>query len=116
MRRELDALLARLKPTVVAVEQAFVGVNSASALRIGEGRGVALAAAVCAGARVVQFAPAVAKRTLVGHGAADKSQVARMVAAELGLETAPTPHDVTDALALALTYVHRSRLPDTLGR
>ena len=110
IRRGIDDLLQRLKPSVVAIEQAFAGENIATALRIGEGRGVALAAAACFGAKVVQFAPAVAKRALVGNGAADKSQVAAMVAAELGLDEPPSSLDATDALALALTYVHHSRL------
>ena len=119
IRQELDEVLRRLKPDVVAVEQAFAGANIASALRIGEGRGVALSAAACFGARIVQFPPAVAKRTLVGNGGADKTQVARMVGAELGLdvdaEGQPTSLDATDALALALTYVHKSRLTGRLG-
>lgn len=109
LREQLDELLARLKPAVVVVEQAFAGHNVQSALRVGEGRGVALASAACRGIEVVQYAPAEAKRTLVGNGSAGKEQVARMVAAELALPEPPRPHDATDALALALAYVHRCR-------
>lgn len=82
-----------------------------SALRIGEGRGVVISSAVAAGARVVQIPPAVAKKALVGFGAADKSQVAAMVARLLGLEKLPEPMDATDALALALTHAIRSTSP-----
>lgn len=113
LRRGLDDLLARLKPAVVAVEEAFAGANVQSALRVGEGRGVVLACAALGGAQVVQFSPATVKRSLVGSGSATKEQVAHMVASELGLECSPLPLDATDALALALTYVHRSRV---LGR
>ena len=79
-----------------------------SALRIGEGRGVVLASAASVGARVVEIAPAAAKKAVVGSGQADKTQVARMVEAHLGLDAGlELPLDATDALALALAAVHR---------
>jgi crossover junction endodeoxyribonuclease RuvC len=97
------------------VEQAFAARNVQSALRIGEGRGVVLACAAATGARIEQFAPAVAKKALVGHGAADKTQVARMVGEVLGLVEPPKPLDATDALALALALVQRRALEERLG-
>lgn len=109
IRAGIDALMPRLKPTVVVVEQAFAATNVQSALRIGEGRGVVLASAASFGAEVVQFPPASAKKTLTGNGGAAKSQVAAMVASLLGLEEPPQPLDVTDALALALAHIQRSR-------
>lgn len=120
IRRELDDLLARLKPTVVVVEQAYAARNVQSALRIGEGRGVVLACACGFGAEVVQFPPASARKTLLGNGSAGKAQVARMVATVLGLAEPPEPLDLTDALALALAYVqrrgHGTPLPEAAAR
>lgn len=110
LRQEIDLVLARLKPTVVVVEHAFTAINVQSALRVGEGRGVALSAAACFGAKVVQYQASQAKKSVVGVGSADKERVAQMVAAELKLESVPRPLDATDALALALTYIHKSRL------
>lgn len=110
----LEEVLGRLKPNVVVVESAFAGANVQSAIRVGEGRGLALAAAARRGLEVVEIAPASAKRTLVGNGRADKEQVARMVAIELSLAEPPASRDATDALALALTYVHRARTPGRL--
>jgi crossover junction endodeoxyribonuclease RuvC len=107
LRTELDLLLAKVKPTVVVVEAAFAARNVQSALRIGEGRGVVLACAAATGARIVQYPPAVAKKALIGNGAADKSQVACMVTHLLGLAEAPKPLDATDALALALAFALR---------
>lgn len=104
---EVEHLLVRLKPGVVVVEQAFAARNVQSALRIGEGRGVVLASAARRRAQVVQYPPAVAKKAVVGNGQADKSQVAAMVAAALGLDEAPTPLDASDALALALAHVYK---------
>lgn len=110
IRRELDELIAKLVPGVVVVEQAFASKNQQSALRIGEGRGVILACAAGSGAAVVQLTPAVAKKAIVGHGAADKSQVARIVAQMLGIAPLELPLDATDALALALAHLQRERL------
>ena len=114
LRLAIDDLLDRLKPGVVVVEEAYSGANVQSALRVGEGRGVALSSAACRGARIEQYPPAVAKRTLVGNGSASKQQVARMVAHELRLAAPLEPLDASDALALALTYVHRSRVTGRL--
>lgn len=110
IRRELDSLFERHRPNVVAVEMAFAHKNVQSALRIGEGRGVVLSCAAAAGAEVHQYPPASAKKALVGHGAAHKTQVAAMVARRLGLDAPPQPLDASDALALALTHVLR-RMP-----
>lgn len=109
LRGELDLLLQRVKPTVVVVEAAFVARSVSSALRIGEGRGVVLACAAGAGAKVVEYPPAVAKRALVGNGAADKTQVARMVEHILGPKARELPVDASDALALALAYAQRAK-------
>lgn len=107
LRAELDQLMAKVRPTVVVVEAAFAARNVQSALRIGEGRGVVLACAAATGATIVQYPPAVAKKALLGNGAADKTQVAWMVGQLLGLATIPEPLDATDALALALAWVQR---------
>ena len=103
----IAGLLAEIRPAVVVVERAFASRNPQAALRIGEGRGVVLACAAVHGAEVVELTPAAAKKALVGHGAADKSQVARMVAAVLGLKEPPRPLDASDAAALALAHLFR---------
>jgi crossover junction endodeoxyribonuclease RuvC len=101
---------------LVVVEEAFASRNVQSALRIGEGRGVVLACAAAAGIRIEQVPPAVAKKALVGYGAAHKTQVAAMVARTLNLATPPEPLDATDALALALTHVVRRGRPELQPR
>jgi crossover junction endodeoxyribonuclease RuvC len=109
LRRELDLLFERLAPDVIVVEQAFAARNVQSALRIGEGRGVVLCCAAHRGATIVQYAPAAAKKALVGSGAADKTQVARMVEHLLGPKSKDLPLDASDALALALCHAQRRR-------
>lgn len=113
--RDLDTLLLRLRPRVVVVEKAFAARNVKSALRIGEARGAVLATVAGRSVATVEYAPAVAKKALVGHGAASKVQVAAMVATILRRPLA-VPEDATDALALALTHVLRLREPALRAR
>ncbi len=114
--RQATELFERLRPTVIVVETAFSTQNVQSALRLGEARGVLLAAASRFGAQVVQYAPAVPRKTLLGNGNAKKEQVAAMVATLLGLTEPPKPLDVTDALSLALAFLHRGKTLDALTR
>jgi crossover junction endodeoxyribonuclease RuvC len=67
-----------------------------------------LLVAAQSGLEVHEYPPAVVKRTVVGRGAADKTQVARLVAALLGLKT-PPEEDAADALAVAITHIQASR-------
>lgn len=109
LRQDLDEILGKLRPSVVVIERAFAGKNMASAMRMGEGRGVALSCAAVSGAQIAEYTPAEIKKAVVGNGGADKAQVAAMVEAELGEAAKGLRHDATDALAVALTYVHRRR-------
>ncbi len=90
-----------------AVEEVFAGKNIKSALAVGQGRGVALAALGAAGLSVSSYAAKVIKRAVTGNGSASKQQVARMVALQLGLAKPPQPADITDACAVALTHLVR---------
>lgn len=103
----IERLLATLKPGVVALERAFHSKNAQSAFRIGEARGLVLAAAARAGIEILELAPAAAKKAVLGNGAASKEQVARMIAHILGTGPLDTPADATDALALAFACVKR---------
>jgi crossover junction endodeoxyribonuclease RuvC len=103
----LLAIMERFQPDVVAVEGAFFGKNVRSALKIGEGRGVALLAAASRGLEVAEYAPAEVKKAVVGSGRAHKSQVQQMVRLYLALREVPSPEDAADALAIAICHFHR---------
>jgi len=103
----LSAVIAAHRPQVAAVEGVFHGVNARTALKIGEGRGVALLAAAAAGLEVVEYSPATVKKSVVGSGRAHKSQVQEMVRVILALPEIPQPADAADALALAICHCHR---------
>ena len=106
IHRRLVELLARCQPACVAIENVFYASNVRSALKLGHARGVAILAAVEGGYPVVEYTPAEIKRAVVGYGRAEKRQVQEMVRLLLGLTSVPTPHDVADALAVAICHVH----------
>jgi len=103
----LSEIIEKHEPDVVAVEGAFFGKNVRSAIKIGEGRGVALLAAAQRGINVVEYAPAEVKKAVTGNGNASKPQVQQMVRAILRLREVPSPEDAADALAIAICHFHR---------
>jgi crossover junction endodeoxyribonuclease RuvC len=56
---------------------------------------------------IYEIAPRKMKLAIVGHGAAQKDAVARMVQRMLNLEELPAP-DAADALALALAHAQEN--------
>lgn len=111
LHRQFVELLDRFGAQELSLEEAFHGKSVSAALRIGEARGVVIAAAHEHGLAVHQFAPARIKRSIAGHGSASKEAVARMVCRQLALSPIPEPADVTDALAAALCRAEERRQP-----
>src|SRR5579875_3449841 len=79
IHRELSDLIAQHAPQEGAVEETFVNRDPRSALKLGQARGVALAALALAGLNVSEYAANLVKKTVVGVGHAEKPQVAAMV-------------------------------------
>lgn len=107
----LEAVIAEHRPDCAAIEEAFFGKSVQSALRIGEGRGIAIVCAGKAGLPVTQYPPATVKKAVVGSGSAHKSQVQHMVQVLLSLAELPRPEDASDALAVAICHCHRGDQP-----
>jgi crossover junction endodeoxyribonuclease RuvC len=105
---ELTCVLAAHTPAEAAIEQVFTAKNASTALKLGQARGVAVAA--CAGRNipVLDYAPAVVKKTLVGAGRAEKAQVAFMAGRLLGIK-ADWPVDASDALGIAICHLTMRR-------
>ena len=104
----LQGVVAEHQPETAAVEEIFFAKYANAALKLGHARGVALLAAAEAGLEVHEYPPAIVKRTVVGRGAADKTQVGRLVSALLALKH-PPEEDAADALAVAITHIQASR-------
>lgn len=101
-------LMDHYAPNEVAIEQVFMHQNPSSALKLGHARGVAMVAAASHRAPISEYAPREIKQTVVGYGAAEKTQVSHMVVSLLGLSSAPQA-DAADALAIAICHSHMRR-------
>ncbi|MHC4605465.1 MAG: crossover junction endodeoxyribonuclease RuvC [Planctomycetota bacterium] len=102
----LDRLFRRHRPAHIVLERAYVGRNANAALRLGEGRGVALAAAGRTRAEVFEYTAMEAKRAVTATGRAAKSAVQRSVQLLLGLKK-PPEQDASDACALAICHASK---------
>jgi crossover junction endodeoxyribonuclease RuvC len=108
IHRELSDLIAEHAPEEGAVEETFVNRDPRSALKLGQARGVAIAALALAGLPVAEYAANLVKKTVVGVGHAEKAQVAMMVKMLLPTSSARTP-DAADALAVAICHAQHRR-------
>ncbi len=89
---------------------------SATPLKLGQVRGVAMLAAANCGLPVAEYAPLTIKSSVVGYGLASKEQVQFMVARLLDLEEAPKPADAADALAIAICHIHHAQTAEHMRR
>jgi hypothetical protein len=103
------------RPVLVAVERLFFSRNVQTAFAVGQARGVVLLAAAQVGVPTREATPSEVKSAVAGYGAADKEQVARMVALVLGMPGVPTPDDAADALAVAIWAANRERVGERLN-
>ncbi len=94
-------------PAEAAVEETFVNRDPRGALKLGQARGVALVVPSLAGLSVAEYAANLIKKTVVGAGHAEKTQIAMMVKMLLPKSDAGST-DAADALAVAITHAqHR---------
>ena len=107
LHQELSAVITRLSPQAIAVEQAFVARDPSAALKLGHARAVALLAAAQAGLEIAEYSPNHIKKCVVGAGHAGKEQVQFMVKRLLPA-CGVTQADAADALAAAIAHAHLS--------
>ena len=103
----LRDVIAEHRPTACVLEGLFFAQNLQTALIMGEARGASMLAAGEAGLEVFEISPRAMKRAIAGHGAAEKSAVAKMAQRLLHLADLPAP-DAADALGLALAFAQES--------
>jgi crossover junction endodeoxyribonuclease RuvC len=107
IHEQITLLIARTTPAVVAVEAPFAGQNVKSLIQLAHARGVILLAAQTARLEVFEYSPRTVKSAVVGYGAAEKEQVAKMVRMLLpGCASLVLTADASDALAIAICHAH----------
>lgn len=107
VKTHLANLIVKFQPDEVAVEGIIYVQSHQTAITMGAARAAALIAAADHGLPVYEYPPKKVKSAVVGNGGADKSQVAFMVRALLGLAETPPP-DAADALAIAIAHLQAS--------
>jgi crossover junction endodeoxyribonuclease RuvC len=107
IERSVDAWLDTHRPDAVAVERVFSQHNVRTVMGTAQASGIAMVAAARRGIPVTLHTPSEVKASVSGSGRADKAQVGAMVTRLLRLDTAPTPADAADALALAICHIWR---------
>lgn len=101
----LTEIIDEYCPQQVAVEKVFMAKSADSALKLGQAKGAAIAAAVSYELSVAEYETRKIKQSVVGNGAAEKCQVQHMVQCLLKLSSSPQ-EDAADALAVALCHSH----------
>lgn len=103
--RGIDQVIRLHCPTEVGIEQVFMARNADSALKLGQARGAAIVACTLNKLPVYEYSARQVKQAVVGTGAADKTQVQRMICHLLGLSQSPQA-DAADALGVAVCHTH----------
>jgi crossover junction endodeoxyribonuclease RuvC len=102
-------VLEEFRPDALALEELYSEYEfPRTALLMAHARGAICLAAAQRKIPVWGFPPSEVKNAIVGHGRASKEQVQEMVQHLFALPQRPTPNDVADALAIAVTGVYRA--------
>lgn len=104
---ELGRVIGLYGPHEAALEETFVNRNAASALKLGQARGVVMLAAAQAGLAVTEYSANTVKQAVTGFGHADKGQIQAMVGVLLP-GSGKLAADAADALAVAVCHAHHA--------
>ena len=95
------------RPAVLVVEQLYAHYDHPrTAILMAHARGCFFLAGAQRGIEVLSYPTTQVKKVVTGHGRAAKEQVQAAIMRELGLDKLPEPHDVSDALAVALCHYY----------
>lgn len=100
--QELEKIIKKYKPEVMAVEEIFFSKNVRTAISVAQARGVVLSVACKYNLEVKEYKPTQVKQAVTGVGNASKEQVQKMVQLVLNLKQIPRLDDTADALACAI--------------
>ena len=104
LERDMEELIAQLRPEAIAVEELFFSNNITTGIAVAHPRGIILCTAAKSGIPLFEYTPMQVKQAVVGYGLAEKRQVMDLVRRLLKLKAVPRPDDAADALALAICH------------
>lgn len=106
---QLNTLIKKHRPDIVAVEDIFFFKNLKTAIKVSQARGVILLTAAKSKIPIEEYTPLQIKQATTSYGRAEKIQVQKMVKLLLNLKEIPKPDDAADALAAAICCAHSIR-------
>jgi crossover junction endodeoxyribonuclease RuvC len=102
-------IISSYHPDICVIEQLYAHYrHPMTSVLMGHARGVVLLCCSQNNVRMQEYPAKTSKRAVTGNGNASKLQVQRVVNRVLRLKDISRPLDITDALALCLTYVYHS--------
>jgi len=110
----LVAVIEEYVPEEAAIEETFVNKNPASALKLGQARGVLLMVPAIKSISVAEYGANKIKKSIVGSGHAAKQQMGMMIKTLLPA-CGTLSEDEADALAVAITHAHYRSLNTVLS-
>ena len=122
LRNELKRVLNKYKPDWLIAERLFFGVNSKTAMVVGQARGIVMLAAAESKTQFFEYTGLEVKLEVAKYGRADKKDVQKHVRGLLGVSELPKPKDQTgrevnrfrddayDAVAIALCHLSKTKV------
>lgn len=109
----LTEIIEEHKPGVLVLEKIYSHYkHPTTAILMGHARAVVCLACGIHKVRLINYPSTKIKKVITGNGHASKRQVQRMVQDILKLKNPPEPVDVSDALAMAVSYCYMERKRD----
>lgn len=105
LQKELKKVIKNYQPDCLAMEQLFFGVNSKTAMSVGQARGVVMVTAAEKKIPFFEYQGLQVKFTITGYGRSDKKQIQTSVKKYLKMAEKPKPDDAADALAVAICHL-----------
>jgi len=105
--RNLTDIITEHRPDILVLEKVYSHYkHPVTAILMGHARGIACLACGLNDVRLVNYPATRIKKAVTGNGRATKEQVQKTVKALLGLNKLPEPVDISDALAMAVSYIY----------
>ena len=103
-------VIEQWKPSVIVVEQLYAHYeHPRTAILMGHARGTFFLLGGLRELPVLSYPSTAIKKTITGSGCASKLQMQYAIMRELGLAKPPEPHDVADAIAVALCHLQTAK-------
>jgi len=103
----LNDIIRTHEPQVVVLEKLYSHYkHPATSILMGHARGIVCLLCGINNVRLVNYSATHIKKAVTGNGRASKKQIQRMVKELLKLKKTPNPVDISDALAMAMSYTY----------